>query len=216
MRSRVDATSRLVKEISALSPEERPKLLLSSSAVGFYGISQTSTFTEDSPSGSDYLAQVCREWEAAASGAKALGLRTVVMRTGIVLAREGGALGKMLPIFSLFAGGPLGTGKQWMSWIHREDLVDLILLAIEDESFDGVYNATAPRPIRMSEFCSTLGSLMGRPSWLPVPDFALLTILGEGASVVLEGQKVLPTRTQAQGFKFQYTDIEPALKNLLR
>jgi uncharacterized protein (TIGR01777 family) len=148
MRSRVEATNRLVKEISALSPDQRPKLFLSSSAVGFYGISQSSTFTEDSPNGSDYLAQVCKEWESAAMGAKALGLRTVIMRTGIVLAREGGALGKMLPIFSLFAGGPLGTGKQWMSWIHREDLVDLILLAIKDESFNGVYNGTAPRPIR--------------------------------------------------------------------
>lgn len=161
------------------------------------------------------LQQVCREWEAAAAAVPS-DVRTVILRTGIVLAREGGALGKMLPVFSLFAGGPLGSGRQWMSWIHREDLVSLIVEALKNPNYRGTFNATAPKPVRMSEFCGTLGTIMGRPSWLPVPDFALTTLLGEGASVVLEGQKVLPLRTQQAGFKFQYTDIGDALRSILR
>ncbi|KAG1671974.1 hypothetical protein FOA52_013346 [Chlamydomonas sp. UWO 241] len=212
--SRINVTNRVVNAIKKQAPGSRPSVFISASAVGFYGISQTATFNEDSPSGKDYLSQVCREWEAAAMAAPS-DVRTCVMRTGIVLARDGGAVGKMLPVFQLFAGGPLGTGRQWMSWIHRDDLVELIIEALRNPGYVGTFNATAPKPVRMSEFCSTLGTIMGRPSWLPVPDFALTTLLGEGASVVLDGQKVLPTKTQQAGFKWQYNDIEPALRSVV-
>ncbi|EIE27150.1 hypothetical protein COCSUDRAFT_11508, partial [Coccomyxa subellipsoidea C-169] len=182
--------------------------------AGFYGTSESQTFSEASSSGRDYLAEVCRDWENEAQRAKCQ--RTVIFRTGIVLAREGGALGKMLPVFNIFAGGPLGSGRQWCSWIHRDDLVNMYIQALQDDSFSGVYNATAPNPVRMSELCSSLGGQLGRPSWLPVPDFALQALLGGGASVVLEGQRVVPTRTQDAGFRFQYSHIGPAISNIFR
>ncbi|GAX78715.1 hypothetical protein CEUSTIGMA_g6153.t1 [Chlamydomonas eustigma] len=215
MTSRIGTTRKLVDALNALPEGSRPRVFVSSSAIGYYGVSQTASFNEDStPITSDYLSQVCVQWEAAASAAPK-DVRTVILRTGIVLAREGGALAKMLPIFQIFAGGPLGTGKQWMSWIHRDDLVELIVDTLQNTAYVGVFNATAPKPVRMAEFCSTLGALMGRPSWLPVPDFALNTLLGEGAMVVLEGQKVLPTKTQQVGFNFKYSDISTALKSVL-
>lgn len=113
------------------------------------------------------------------------------------------------------AGGPLGTGKQWVSWIHRDDLVDLIIEILKNPSYAGTYNGTAPKPVTMAQLCSSVGGVMGRPSWLPVPDFAITTLLGEGAQVVLEGQKVLPSRAQQQGFQFKYTDLSEALRNIL-
>eukprot|EP00195_Chlamydomonas_chlamydogama_P017275 CAMPEP_0202902066 /NCGR_PEP_ID=MMETSP1392-20130828/16147_1 /ASSEMBLY_ACC=CAM_ASM_000868 /TAXON_ID=225041 /ORGANISM="Chlamydomonas chlamydogama, Strain SAG 11-48b" /LENGTH=299 /DNA_ID=CAMNT_0049588749 /DNA_START=231 /DNA_END=1130 /DNA_ORIENTATION=- len=212
--SRVKVTSTVVDAMKKLPEGSRPQVFISASAVGFYGVSQTSSFSEESPSGNDYLAQVCREWESAATAAPK-DVRTVILRIGIVLAREGGAVGRMLPMFQMFAGGPLGSGKQWMSWIHRDDLVDLIVQALANPAYKGTYNATAPKPVRMSELCSAMGALIGRPSWLPVPDFALQTLLGEGATVVLEGQKVLPTRTQQAGFQFKYADVSDALKSIV-
>ncbi|GLC74878.1 hypothetical protein PLESTF_001567200 [Pleodorina starrii] len=212
--SRVGATTAVVDAIKAAPADKRPGVLISASAVGFYGISSTATYTEDSPSGNDYLAEVCRAWEAAAQSASSVGARVAILRFGIVLAPEGGALGKMLPVFQIFAGGPLGSGKQWMSWIHRDDVVDLMIEALSNPAYSGVFNATAPKPVRMSELCSVLGNILGRPSWLPVPDFALMTLLGEGASVVLEGQRVMPARTQAVGYRFKYPDLSDALRNL--
>lgn len=212
--SRVSVTKKLAAIINALPEGDKPKVLVSSSAVGYYGVSDTSTFNETSPAGADYLAEVCKQWEAAAAEAQAP--RTVIIRTGIVLAKNGGAIARMLPVFQLFAGGPLGTGQQWCSWIHRDDLVNLILDALADEKYSGTYNGTAPQPVRMSELCSSLGSTLGRPSWLPVPDFAVQTLLGEGASVVLDGQKVIPSRAQEAGFRFKYNKIEEAMANILR
>lgn len=212
-RSRVAVTSQLAAAINACPSEQRPKVLVNSSAVGYYGNSESQTFSEASQPGRDYLAEVCREWEAAAGQAQT---RVVVLRTGIVLAREGGALGRMVPVFQIFAGGPLGSGRQWCSWIHRDDVTAMVLEAIRNDSWQGVYNATAPNPVRMGELCSALGSVMGRPSLVPVPDFALRTLLGEGASVVLEGQRVVPTRAQDAGFKFRYTQVGDALRNVLR
>lgn len=213
--SRIDTTNKLAAAISEAPEGQRPRVFLSSSAVGYYGTSQTSSFTEDSPVGGDYLAEVCKDWEAAAQKVPS-DVRVVLIRTGIVLARDGGVLGKMLPIFELFAGGPLGSGKQWMSWIHREDLVDLMIEAIRNPAYKGPYNGTAPKPVTMAQLCSSIGGALGRPSWLPVPDFALTTLLGEGAQVVLEGQKVLPSRAQQQGFSFKYSDIDSALKQILK
>ena len=211
-RSRVVVTKRIVDAINAIPEDERPEVLVNASAVGFYGTSESATFNESSPSGNDYLAEVCREWEAEASRAQC---RVVMLRTGIVLAREGGALAKMVPVFSMFAGGPLGSGKQWFSWIHRDDVVGMIMAAVEDGSWAGVYNATAPNPVRMGELCSALGEVMGRPSFVPVPDFALKTLLGEGAQVVLEGQRVLPNKAQQGGYTFKFTEVHDALRNLL-
>jgi uncharacterized protein len=138
----------------------------------------------------------------------------VILRTGIVLGM-GGALAKLLLPFRMFAGGPLGSGRQWFSWIHRDDLVNLILRALVQPDMEGVFNATAPNPVRMSELCQTLGQLMNRPSWLPVPDFALEMLLGDAAQVVLQGQQVLPKRTQASGFEYQYPTVKQALAEIL-
>ncbi|KAK9825130.1 hypothetical protein WJX81_001833 [Elliptochloris bilobata] len=212
-RSRVGVTRAIVDAIKACPEGQRPEVLVSTSAIGYYGASQTQTFSEASGAGADYLAEVCREWEAEAQRSPT---RTVIVRTGIVLAKEGGALGKMLPVFNIFAGGPLGTGRQWCSWIHRDDLVNLHMMALSSKSFDGVYNATAPNPVRMTELCSALGSTLGRPSWIPVPAFALATLLGAGASVVLEGQRVLPKRAADAGFRFQFSHVGPALASIFR
>lgn len=213
-RSRIATTQTVAKAINALPAERRPGVLVSTSAVGYYGVSDNETFSENSSSGSDFLSEVCREWEAVADSAKVD--RKVIVRFGIVLAKEGGALAKMLPVFNVFAGGPLGSGRQWFSWIHRDDLVALIMEALQNPDYSGVYNGTAPNPVRMSELCSQLGSVLGRPSWLPVPDFALQTLLGEGAGVVLDGQRVLPTRVQEAGFKFKFPEVAAALKDVAR
>jgi len=212
-KSRISLTQQLSNAINSLPEAQRPKVFISSSAVGYYGTSDDSTFSEASPNGGDYLAEVCKDWEAAAQSAQT---RVVIIRTGIVLAKEGGALAKMIPVFQIFAGGPLGSGRQWFSWIHRDDLVGMILTAIKDDQWSGVYNGTAPNPVRMGELCSELGRVMGRPSFFPVPDFALKTLLGEGAQVVLDGQRVLPTRAQDGGYRFRYSQVGDALKDILR
>ena len=210
--SRRLTTAKLVEAIVNANP--RPSVFVSGSAIGYYGTSETAEFDETSPAGDDFLAAVCKDWEAAAQPAKNAGTRLAILRLGIVLGM-GGALGKMLPAFKLFAGGPLGTGKQWFSWVHREDLVDLILYALQNSQVQGVLNATAPNPVRMNELCQTLGEVLKRPSWLPVPSFALELLLGDGAKVVLEGQKVLPKQTLASGFEYQYPTLKLALEEIL-
>ena len=212
MDSRKLTTAKLVEAIVNANP--RPSVFVSASAIGYYGTSETAEFDETSPAGDDFLAAVCKDWEAAAQQAKNAGTRLAILRLGIVLGM-GGALAKMLPPFKLFAGGPLGTGKQWFSWVHREDLVDLILYALQNSQVQGVLNATAPNPVRMNELCQTLGEVLKRPSWLPVPSFALELLLGDGAKVVLEGQKVLPKQTLASGFQYQYSTLKLALEEIL-
>jgi uncharacterized protein (TIGR01777 family) len=212
MDSRKIGTQKLVEAIAQANP--KPSVLVSASAVGYYGTSETAAFDESSPSGHDFLAQVCQAWEAEAQRVKDSGVRLVILRIGVVLAM-GGAIAKMLPAFKLFAGGPIGSGQQWFSWVHRDDLVNLIEYALTQPALEGVLNATAPHPVRMSELCQTLGQVLQRPSWLPVPDFALELLLGEGAKVVLEGQHVLPTRTLTTGFEYQYPTIQPALEQFL-
>ncbi|MEG4270516.1 MULTISPECIES: thylakoid membrane protein ThyD [unclassified Microcoleus] len=210
--SRRLTTAKLVEAIVNANP--RPSVLVSASAIGYYGTSETAEFDETSPAGNDFLAAVCKDWEAAAQPAKNAGTRLAILRLGIVLGM-GGALAKMLPPFKLFAGGPIGTGKQWFSWVHREDVVDLILYALQNPQVEGVLNATAPNPVRMNELCQTLGEVLQRPSWLPVPSFALEMLLGDGAKVVLEGQKVLPKQTLASGFQYQYPTLKLALEEIL-
>ncbi len=213
LESRQIGTRNLVVAIAQANP--KPGVLVSSSAIGYYGTSETATFDEASPPSNDFLAQVCQAWETEAQKVKDTGTRLVILRTGIVLGM-GGAIAKMLPPFKLFAGGPIGSGQQWFSWIHREDMVNLILMALTQPEMAGVYNATAPNPVRMSEFCHAMGEVLHRPSWLPVPDFALEILLGDAAKVVLEGQEVLPKRTQAAGFQFQYQTVRQALQEVLK
>jgi len=212
MESRQLGTRKIVEAIK--QAESKPEVLINSSAIGYYGTSETATFDESSASGSDFLAQVCQQWEAEAEKVKEAGVRLVIIRTGIVLG-NGGALGKMVGPFKMFAGGPIGSGRQWFSWIHRDDLVNLIMEALKRSDMEGVYNGTAPNPVKMAQFCQTLGDVLHRPSWLPVPDFALELLLGDGAKVVLEGQQVLPKKTQSAGFQYQYPTLKPALTEIL-
>jgi uncharacterized protein (TIGR01777 family) len=212
MESRQLGTRKIVEAIK--QAESKPKVLINSSAIGYYGTSETATFDESSASGNDFLAQVCQQWEAEAAKVKEAGVRLIIIRTGIVLG-NGGALAKMIGPFKMFAGGPIGSGRQWFSWIHRDDLVNLIIEALKREDMEGVYNGTAPNPVKMVQLSQTLGEVMHRPSWLPVPEFALELLLGDGAKVVLEGQQVLPKKTQSAGFQYQYPTLKPALTEIL-
>ena len=206
--SRVQTTRWLVEAMASLA--QPPQVLVTGSAVGFYGTSLDASFTEDAAAGSDLLAEICRGWEAAADRAPAP-CRVVKLRIGIVLAPDGGALGKMLPVFRSGFGGPIGSGRQWLSWIHRHDLCRLIAAALEDPAYSGVYNAVAPAPSRMGPFAAALGRALGRPSLLPVPAPILQLLLGDGAQVVLQGQQVLPQRLQQQGFSYRYPTLDAAL-----
>lgn len=212
LQSRRLGTQKLVEAIAHANP--KPQVLVSASAIGYYGTSETATFEENSPPGNDFLAKVCQAWETEAKKVEAAGVRLVILRIGIVVGK-GGAIAKMLTPFQLFMGGRIGTGNQWFSWIHREDLVNLILEALKRPNLTGIYNATAPNPVRMNQLCHTLGEILHRPSWLPVPGFALELLLGDGAKVVLEGQQVLPKATQAIGFEYQYPTIKPALESVV-
>lgn len=212
LQSRKQGTAKVVEAIQKADP--KPQVLVNASAIGFYGISQSETFTENSASGNDFLAEVCRQWEAQAEKVSNIGVRLAVLRLGIVLGADGGALGKMLPAFKMMVGGPIGTGEQWVSWVHVEDVVNLIIAALTEEKYQGTYNATAPQPVKMKTLCEVLGNTIHRPSWLPVPGFVLSTMLGEGSQLVLQGQQVLPERTQAEGFEFSYPDLQGALQQI--
>jgi uncharacterized protein len=213
VNSRKVGTEKLVEAIAKAEP--KPSVLVSCSAIGYYGTSETAEFFETSePAENDFLSQVCQDWEAAANKAKDAGVRVAIIRTGIVLG-DGGAMAKMLPPFKLYAGGPIGSGRQWFSWIHIDDLVSIFIKALLDSSMQGLYNGTAPNPLQMKDFCQVVGEVLDRPSWLPVPDFAIEALLGDGAVVVLKGQKVLPERTRASGFVFEYPEAKAALKAIV-
>jgi len=209
--SRVDAPRALIAALGTLTA--KPSVYVSASAVGYYGTSETLTFVETSAAGDDFLARVCVDWEAEARVAERHGMRVAIVRTGIVLGAEGGAVAKMLPIFKAGAGGPIGSGKQWYSWIHADDLVAVYLAAIDGTS--GVLNATAPSPVTNAAFMAAFGRALARPAIVPVPDFALKMLLGEGADVVTHGQRVLPERTLAEGVNFAYPTIEAALAQVV-
>jgi uncharacterized protein len=212
LNSRKLGTQKIVEAIANANP--KPTVLINASAIGYYGTSETANFDETSISGNDFLAQVCQAWEAEARKVKDVGVRLVILRFGIVLG-NGGALGKMIPPFKMFAGGPIGSGRQWFSWIHVDDLVSLILEALTKPEIEGVYNGTAPNPVRMADLSQTLGKVMNRPSWLPVPGFAIEALLGDGAMVVLEGQQVLPKRTLETGFEYKYPNLQSALTQII-
>lgn len=211
LESRQLGTQKLVEAIA--QAETKPRVLVSASAIGFYGCSDTAVFDETSPpADANFLAQVCQAWEAAAREVETVSnVRLVIPRIGIVLG-NGGALGRMLTPFQFFAGGPIGSGRQWFSWIHVDDLVSIIIRALTDSTMEGVYNATAPNPVRMARVCEALGNALNRPSWLPVPDFVIEALLGDGAIVVLEGQQVLPKQLLAAGFTYHYPTVDQAMQ----
>ena len=212
--SRVLGTKNLVNALAQLS--SRPKVLISASAIGYYGDRGEETLTEDAAPGSDFLAQVCRDWENEALKAESLGMRVVRLRIGLVLGRGGGTLQALLPLFRVGLGGPLGSGRQWWSWIHRDDLCRLIVQILANESISGPVNATAPQPVRQKEFAQVLGRVLRRPAFLPTPAFALKIALGEFADGILASQRVLPRRAQEMGYRFQFEELEGALREILQ
>jgi uncharacterized protein (TIGR01777 family) len=215
--SRLKATEHVVQAL-ARQPRRgdgRPKALVNASAIGYYGPHGDEELTEDSPPGSDFLAQLCIDWERAARAAEGSGVRVALVRVGVVLDKEGGALAKLLTPFKLGAGGPVGSGKQWMSWIHRDDMTGLFLLALDDPQAAGPLNGAAPNPVTNREFGKALGRALHRPAFLPTPRFALRLALGEVADVLATGQRVLPKRPPGLGYAYQFATINAALANLL-
>ncbi|MDE2967651.1 MAG: TIGR01777 family oxidoreductase [Chloroflexota bacterium] len=208
--SRLDSTRQVVQAVQEAA--EKPAVLVSASAIGYYGNQVERESTEATPAGDDFLAQLCADWE---EEAKASGVRTVNARFGIVLANEGGALPRLLMPFKLGLGGPIGFGRAWWSWIHLDDAVGAILFALEENYVEGAINLTAPNPVRNSDFSSALGRALGRPALMPVPPIALKLMLGEGASVLLASQRILPTRTLELGYRFKFTEIDAALEDLV-
>ena len=218
MDSRVETTRSIVESFTS---ERHPYKLISASAVGYYGNSGDTLITESSPPGNDFLAGLSEVWEKEADRASQVGVNVVKIRIGIVLG-DGGALDKMLyplPLrispWKIGLGGPLGSGRQWMPWIHHRDIVNLLVWAAENREASGVYNAAAPNPVRNVEFSRALGRVLHRPSILPIPAPVLRLILGEFAEVILGGQNAIPQRALAAGFKFEYTEIEQALRDVL-
>ncbi|ABX08066.1 TIGR01777 family oxidoreductase [Prochlorococcus marinus] len=210
--SRLDSTKHLINAM--VRSKNPPKVLVNGSAIGFYGTSQDAVFSEESSSGKDFLANLCKEWESIAAQ-KPNRTRLVVIRIGIVLEKDGGALGKMLPIFRSGFGGPLGNGMQWMSWIHRNDLCKIIEKVLTTQSFSGPINCVSPNPVRMNTFTQTLGKSLNRPNLLPVPGAILKLLLGDGAKVVLEGQKVNSKKLKRLGFIFKHPQLESAINAVL-
>lgn len=211
--SRVKAGKALVEAIKEV--KDKPNVLLQPSAIGYYGPSGDEIITESSHPGEDFLALVCIEWEATTAEVESMGLRRIITRTGLILTTEGGPLSRLLPFFRFYVGGYFGDGKQWWSWIHLEDEIRAIRLLLDNETANGPYNLTAPRPVTNREFGKTLGKVMGKPSIMPVPGFALNLMVGEVATVVLDGQRVVPRKLQELGFTFRFQELEPALQDLL-
>ena len=212
--SRVIGTRNLVEGLSALA-SERPTTLIASSAIGYYGPHGEEPLDEETPPGRDFLARVCVAWEAEAQAATDLGMRVVPVRTGVVLDRSGGALAKMLTPFRLGLGGPVAGGEQYMSWIHRDDLVGMMVLALSEHSWSGPINATAPTPVSNRDFSQTLGRVLHRPSLLPVPAVALRLLYGEMAAIVTTGARVLPAKPLVLGYRFRHSELYEALRSAL-
>lgn len=212
--SRLSTTRNLVQALSTRPSE--PTFLLSTSAIGYYGFREDEELDESSHPGEGFLASLSQEWESAAQEAENYGARVVLLRFGIVLGKEGGALRQMIPVFRKYLGSSLGSGKQWFSWIHLQDLISVYLFLIEKHRISGPINCTSPQPVRNQELTKSLGEALGKPTFMPsVPGFLLRLLLGEFGSVLLRGQKVLPRRLLEEGYRFQFPDLKGALKNLL-
>jgi uncharacterized protein (TIGR01777 family) len=211
--SRELGTRNLVAGLAAAEP--RPGVLVSSSAVGFYGPHGDERVTEDTPPGSDFLAQVCVAWEREAAAAEAIGVRVARIRTGVVLDRSGGALARMLPFFRLGVGGPVAGGRQYIPWIHLDDVVGVYLAALDETAWSGPINATAPEPATNREFSKALGRALHRPAIAPVPGFALRALYGEMSGIVTAGQRAVPERPLALGHRFRHPELDEALRSAL-
>jgi len=211
--SRIGTTKRLLDWIDR--QDSAPAVLVSGSAIGWYGPRGDEELDEDADIGNDFSAHLCRDWEAEASKAEALGVRVCCVRTGIVLGADGGALKKMLLPFRAGIGGRMGSGRQWMSWITRADIVALIRWLIDHDSASGAYNGTAPAPVTNAEFARALGAALNRPTLLPTPASALKLLFGEMADILLTGQRVVPRRAMAEGFAFKYPELSAALSAVL-
>lgn len=211
--SRVNSTRTLVQAIQQANP--RPKVLVNASAVGIYGDRGEEDLTEASPPGTGFPAELAVRWELAAEEAREAGVRVVKLRIGIVLGEGGGALEKMLLPFRFFVGGPFGSGRQWFPWVHLDDVTGLTLHALQDERVDGALNVVAPGIVRLGEFCKSLGKVLKRPSWLPVPGFALRLVAGELGETMLWSQKVVPQVALQSGYTFRYPEVEEALRAVL-
>lgn len=211
--SRIQSTRVIVQALQTSSV--RPSVLINASAVGYYGDVPNDTVTENYPASGDFLGRLSEDWEKEALRAEMMKVRVVCPRIGIVLGGGGGALEKMVLPFKLFAGGPLGSGRQWFPWIHRDDVINGILFILSNDKISGSVNLTAPNPVTMNEFCRTLGKVLHRPSWMKVPGFALRIAVGEFAQFLLSGQKAVPEKLMKKGYTFKYSDLEKALRNIL-
>ena len=212
--SRVHGTRRVVEALSRL--KTRPKVLVSASGVGYYGDRGDDVMTEMNGAGDTFLAEVCRDWEAEARRAEDLDIRTVILRTGVVLSQNGGALAEMLTPFKFGVGGVIGSGKQWMSWITLDDVIAVYNQALEDETMRGAFNVCALNPVTNEEFTKVMGSVLYRPTILPLPEFAVNFLFGEmGDALLLDSTRAIPKRLEEAGFEFKFTDLEAALKHEL-
>jgi uncharacterized protein len=223
LESRVGSTRKAVEIIRRLGENIQKErvggtvpVLINGSAIGFYGPHADREFVESDGPGIDFLSRVCFLWEAEALKAASAGVRVVLLRIGIVLSADGGALAKMLPVFKLGGGGTVGSGKQWMSWIHIDDVVGLILHSIDHPEVSGAVNVVAPQPVQNEVFTKTLARVLNRPAIIPVPGFALKMALGEFSMVLLEGQKVIPTVAGQVGYKYRYPELDKAFENILQ
>jgi len=201
--------------VNALPENARHITFFSTSAVGYYGFHADEELTEASPAGTDFLARLAEDWEREARKAQQKDARVIITRFGIVLGKSGGALGQMIPLFKFFLGGPLGSGRQWFSWIHMHDLADAFIFLLTKKDISGSVNVCSPQPVRNRELGDAIGRVLHRPSFMPAPGFMIKLILGEFGSVLLEGQRVIPRRLLDAGFKFRYPDIDEALKSIV-
>ncbi|MTI89017.1 MAG: TIGR01777 family protein [Balneolaceae bacterium] len=213
MSSRVESTRKLVDAMREAN--EKPKVFVSASASGIYGDNADEVLDEDSETANDFLADVCKRWESESLKATEFGVRVVNPRIGIVLEKGGGALEKMIPPFSFFVGGPVGHGKQYMSWVHRTDLCNALIYPIDHEQLEGPYNVSAPNPATMNEFAAVLGNVMNRPSMFRVPAFVLEMVYGEAAKPIMDSIRMQPKRLQISGFDFRYEELEEALADIV-
>ena len=214
IKSRELSTRKLVQSLKDC--EIKPEVFISASGVGFYGDGGETILNEESPKGNDFLADVCDTWELESRKTDDYGIRNIQIRTGIVLSTEDGALKQMLLPFKFFIGGSLGSGKQWFPWLHIEDIINIYIHAIDNENISGPINAASPNIVRMKEFAKTLGKVMPRPSFFPVPEFILKIVVGEAAGTVVTGQRVNVDKLLKSGYEFEFENLEEALKNLLK
>jgi len=213
--SRIDTTEKIIEFIK--HAKHKPKLLINGSAIGYYGINKTNSAINENGTGDDsFSSKLCKQWETVALNANLFGVRTCLLRTGIVLGKNGGALKKMLPPFKIGLGGKIGSGQQWMSWIHLDDLVGIILYCIEHDDLNGAINGTSPNPSTNQDFTKTLGKVLNRPTFMSIPEIIIKLLMGQmGIELLLSGKKILPIKVSEKGYQFQYPTLDNALQNIL-